>query len=195
MLFFRALIIRESNKELLQPVQSLNQMEYSPLLKVYTGIYYFGMFITRLCNALKEHNVPYAIVGGHAVALHGAIRGTIDIDFVTRWNQANVSAAETALITLGLQSRLPLTANDIYHFRDEYIQNRNLTAWSFYNPTKLDEQVDLLIHFDLGKKKVLSTHVDNTDIHYLNKKDLIKMKQQSGRPQDLADIEALEKLP
>jgi uncharacterized protein (DUF4415 family) len=30
------------------------------------------MFIAHVTNALTTHGVPYAIVGGHAVALHGA---------------------------------------------------------------------------------------------------------------------------
>ena len=153
------------------------------------------MFITRLTQALDAHQVPYAIVGGHAVALHGALRGTLDIDFIIRWQKKHLLNAEQALHSIGLVSRLPLSANDIFHFRDEYIQNRNLIAWSFYHPQRLDEQVGLLIHTDLGHKKVLSARTAEGDIHYLNKADLIAMKRASGRPQDLADIEALEKLP
>jgi hypothetical protein len=40
------------------------------------------MFLTELCQSLKNHSVRYALVGGYAVALHGAVRGTVDIDFV-----------------------------------------------------------------------------------------------------------------
>jgi hypothetical protein len=153
------------------------------------------MFITRLAQALKDHQVPYAIVGGHAVALHGAVRGTVDIDFVIHWQKKNLLHAEKALHSIGLESRLPITAEEVFHFRDEYINKRNLIAWSFYNPKRLDEQVDLLIHFDLGRKKVIRTRVEKIDLYFLNKKDLIAMKKQSGRPQDLADIKALETLP
>ena len=152
------------------------------------------MFISNLCNTLTKHHVPYAIVGGHAVALHGALRGTVDIDFVLRWNKKNLIAAEKALNSLGLESRLPVNAEDIFNFRDEYINNKNLIAWSFYHPKRLDEQVDIIITFDLGKKSVLTASTQEGDIHYLNKADLIKMKQASGREQDLADIQALEML-
>lgn len=153
------------------------------------------MFISRLANALTAHGVPYAIVGGHAVALHGALRGTVDIDFVIRWQQKHLLAAEAALASIGLTSRLPITARDVFRFREEYIHNRNLLAWSFYNPAHQDQQVDLLIHFDLGRKRVVTAHTQEGDIHYLNKADLIAMKRASGRPQDLADIDALERLP
>lgn len=152
------------------------------------------MFITRLTKALADYQVPYAIVGGHAVALHGALRGTLDIDFVIRWQKKHLVHAEQALHSIGLVSRLPVTAEDIFNFRDEYITERNLLAWSFYHPQRLDEQVDLLIHFDLGRKKILTATTDSGHIHYLNKADLVAMKKQSGRAQDLADIAALEKL-
>ncbi|HEY9036813.1 MAG TPA: DUF6036 family nucleotidyltransferase [Pseudomonadales bacterium] len=153
------------------------------------------MFITHVTNALTAHGVPYAIAGGHAVALHGALRGTVDIDFVIRWQKKHVRAAEQALNSIGLVSRLPITADDAFNFRTEYIQRRNLIDWSFYNPAHQDQQVDLLIHFDLGRKKTLTAHTHEGDIRYLNKADLIAMKRASGRPQDLADIEALESLP
>jgi hypothetical protein len=38
------------------------------------------MLIAEVCQALARFEVPYALVGGHAVALHGAVRGTIDFD-------------------------------------------------------------------------------------------------------------------
>jgi len=153
------------------------------------------MFITRLTRALDAHQVPYAIVGGHAVALHGALRGTLDIDFVIRWQKQHLLNAEKALHSLGLVSRLPITAEEVFAFRDEYVKRRNLLAWNFSHPQRQDEQVDVLINFDLGSKKVLCVRTTEGDIHYLNKKDLIAMKKHSGRPQDLADIEALERLP
>jgi hypothetical protein len=151
-------------------------------------------FLERVCQALETNNVPYAVVGGHAVALHGAVRGTVDIDYVIRWSLKNLVSVEEALNSIGLQSRLPISADDIYHYRDEYIKNRNLLAWTFYNPSDLSEQVDVLINYDLTGKKTQSFQLSNQQVRVLNKKDLIKMKLASGRPQDLEDVAALEKL-
>jgi hypothetical protein len=52
-----------------------------------------------------------------------------------------------ALGECGLVSRSPIGAQDVYHFRDEYIRNRNLIAWNFYNPQAQAQQVDLLINY------------------------------------------------
>jgi hypothetical protein len=150
--------------------------------------------LQRVCQAFDSASVSYALVGGHAVALHGAVRGTVDIDYVVRWNLRTLSSVESALQELGLESRLPISAEDIFRFREEYISNRNLLAWSFYNPRDLSEQVDILIHFDLSTKKTELFKIQQQEIRVLSKKELIKMKRESGRAQDLEDVAALERL-
>jgi hypothetical protein len=151
-------------------------------------------FLSRVSKALDAAGVRYALVGGYAVALHGAVRGTVDIDIVLRWTLRDLEAAETALSSLGLVSRLPVTADSVFRFRDEYIRNRNLIAWNFYNPQDLSEQLDIVISEDLRGKRTISVDTRNGPVQVLSRKDLIAMKRASGRPQDLADVEALEKL-
>ena len=151
-------------------------------------------FLAHVGKALDAAGVRYAVVGGYAVALHGAVRGTVDIDLVLRWDLRNLESAEAALASLGLVSRLPVTAESIYRFRDEYIRNRNLIAWNFYNPQDLTEQVDIVISEDLKGKRTISMQTRAGTIRVLSRKDLIAMKRASGRPQDLADVDALEKL-
>ncbi len=152
------------------------------------------MLILRLIKALDDHKIPYAIVGGHAVALHGAYRATFDIDLVIKWTLKNLKELEMALKEIGLTSRLPLMVEDVFNFKEEYIKNRNLIAWNFINLDDLSEQVDLILTTDLTGKSVVSKKLGDLSAKVLAKKDLIEMKKQSGRKQDLADIEALEEL-
>jgi hypothetical protein len=151
-------------------------------------------FLSRVGKALEAAGVRYALVGGYAVALHGAVRGTVDIDFVLRWSLRDLEAAEAALGKLGLVSRLPVTAGDVFRFRDEYVRNRNLIAWDFYNPQDSSERVDIVISEDLKGKRRIRIETLAGAVQVLSRKDLIAMKKASGRPQDLADVEALEKL-
>jgi hypothetical protein len=151
-------------------------------------------FLNRVGAALEAAKVRYALVGGYAVALHGAVRGTVDVDVILAWDRRTLRAAEQALQGLGLVSRLPIIADEVFRFRDEYIRNRNLIAWNFYNPKDLTEQLDVVISTDLKGKKVQAIATADGTLRVLSRKDLIAMKRASGRPQDLADIEALEKL-
>ena len=161
----------------------------------YISVYTDGMtFLERLCNALNEQQLEYALVGGHAVALYGAVRGTIDVDFVVRWSRQCLLDTEATLNNIGLVSRLPINADDVFNFREEYIENRNLIAWNFYNPANLTEQVDIVINFKLKANSIKLVKVGNTSVPLLKLNQLIKMKSAAGRPQDLQDIAALEKL-
>jgi hypothetical protein len=126
------------------------------------------MWLLRVTAALDHAKVPYALVGGFAVALHGVVRGTVDIDLVLRFRETDFTRADDAFRSIGLMPRLPVTASEVYRFRVEYIENRNVTAWTFVNAANPSEIVDVA--------------------------DLIRMKTKSGRPQDLEDVRALRSL-
>jgi len=152
------------------------------------------VFIYELAKALEKEKIPYALVGGHAVALHGALRGTIDIDLVVAWRLKTLEKLEQVFHQLGLESRLPIHAKDVFTFRDEYIQNRNLIAWNFYDPKDLTRVVDVIINYDLRGKGVDVIKTQKVPLKILSKKDLIEMKRAANRRQDIEDIKALEKL-
>lgn len=153
------------------------------------------MFLLKLIQNFNKSNIKYALVGGHAVAIHGATRGTMDVDFILKWELSNLIYTENVLNNLGLVSRLPISASDVFNFRKEYIDNRNLISWNFYNPVRPSEQVDIIITHDLSKIKTTKVEYYQTKITVISKSDLIKMKKESGRAQDLFDIEALGKSP
>lgn len=146
----------------------------------------------RLTSAFDREGVRYALVGGFAVALHGAPRGTIDVDCIIRHTEADFEACERALRTIGLQPRLPVTAKEVFKFREEYIQRRNLIAWSFVNDSNPVEVVDIIITHDLAAHKTITKRFLLGKIHVLALDDLIQMKKASGRPQDLEDVKTLE---
>ena len=157
-------------------------------------VYTYFMFILKVCESLSNAKIKYAIVGGYAVALHGVVRGTVDVDLLIEWQIDQLIAFEQCMNELGLISKLPIDAEQLYHFKDDYIKNRNLLAWNFYHPKDMTQQVDLIINHDLGANKITEKWVGNQVINILNKNDLIIMKQQAGRPQDIEDIKSLKQL-
>ena len=152
------------------------------------------LFINKVCSSLDKRRVRYAIVGGYAVALHGAVRGTMDVDIVINWNLRSLKNAEKALQEIQLVSRLPVGAEDVYRFRDEYVSNRNLIAWNFFNPADVSQQVDIVITYDLKGSTRIRKHSQAGVIQVLSLDELMTMKKESGRQQDLEDVKALEKL-
>ncbi|MFN8944697.1 MAG: hypothetical protein ACK5WZ_08735, partial [Pseudobdellovibrionaceae bacterium] len=127
-------------------------------------------------------------------ALHGAVRGTVDVDLVINLTVEDFSRAVKALNQINLVSRLPLTAKEVILFRLEYIEKRNLIAWSFVDPKLPSRIVDIVLTKDLKQLKTLQKKISGVSIDILSIDDLITMKKESGRPQDLQDVGALEKI-
>lgn len=154
-------------------------------------IYYvYTMFVEDVAHALKEAHVRYAVAGGYAVALHGAVRGTLELDLVVRHSRQDFVDAAAALRRLRLEPRLPATAEEVFKFRGEYLKNRGLTQWDFVDREDPSRRVDIVLTRDL--RDVRTRLIGELPV--VSREDLIEMKRESGRPQDLEDARALELL-
>ena len=113
------------------------------------------MKLKELVNSLKREKVNYMVVGGYAVNFHGYSRNTVDIDLIIKFTLSNLKKVEKILNELGMISRLPIDAVSLFKFREEYIKNRDLIAWNFYNESNPTDQVDILITHDVNSNLVL----------------------------------------
>jgi hypothetical protein len=152
------------------------------------------MLIYRLADHFQKAKLDYAIVGGYAVSLHGAVRGTVDIDIILRLTKSDFKKAEELLLSMGFEARLPVRSEQLFEFRKEYIQNKNLIAWSFFNPKKSSEIIDIIITEDLRDLKSVTIPASGHRLKVLSIDSLIEMKKRSGRPQDIEDIRALKEI-
>ncbi|MBU2530318.1 MAG: hypothetical protein KKD35_04690 [Elusimicrobia bacterium] len=152
------------------------------------------MFIYKIAQLFQKRKIKFAIAGGYAVALHGAVRGTVDLDIVLELDKKSFIAAESALKSIGLVSRLPVDAAKVFDFRLEYIKNKNLIAWNFWNPDNPVEIIDIILPYNLKGRKIKQIKSQGVILPILSVDEIIKMKKESARAQDMEDIKALEKL-
>jgi hypothetical protein len=149
------------------------------------------MLIYDLTREFQKQKIPFAIVGGVALALNGIVRATLDLDLVIKLNAKNLELAEIALNILDLQSRIPVRAKEIFQFREQFIKEKNLIAWSFVDYKNPIRQVDILITFSLDDIEYKNIKVGGYNIPTATLKELAKMKKVAGRPQDLVDLEKI----
>jgi hypothetical protein len=150
--------------------------------------------------ALNAANVRYVVVGGMAVVLQGHPRMTVDLDLVIDLTAEDAAAAVTALTALGLQPRLPVPATDFADAekRREWIAQRNLQVFSFYDPAEPMREVDVFatepVPIDelLGEATVVT--IGGVPVPIASRRHVLATNRKVGRPQDLADISALEQL-
>ena len=152
------------------------------------------MFVLEVIKALDKYKVKHALIGGYALAFHGLVRATMDIDFVVSLNLTQLKNTEMALQSIGLKSRLPLKAEEIVQFRKEYIEKRNMITWAFVDfkdPTKM---VDILLTDSLKSFSLESFNFKSHKIRIVSLKDLLKLKQKSKRAKDKLDVQSIKEL-
>lgn len=150
------------------------------------------MLLIELARRLNEKKIPYAVVGGFALALQGIVRATMDVDIVVSLKESHLKSIVALLSELGLESRLPITASEMSKFHKEYRTKRNLIAWTFVDFKNPSRQVDLLIEPPLTAIRTENIPVQGIPVKVATKSALIKMKKVSNRPIDLIDIKRLE---
>lgn len=128
------------------------------------------------------------------MALHGAVRGTLDIDLITEWSPENFVLIKEALGDIGLSPRIDIDAQELFVFREKYIEEKNMIAWNFLNLKFPIEQVDVILTFNLDQCSTQSFLIEGEEISVISKKYLILMKTLSARKQDLLDVSALQRL-
>jgi len=156
-----------------------------------------GRSIERVLAALNQHGVRYLVVGGVAAVLHGHLRTTGDLDLYVELAPENLRRAVAALERLGFRPRLPVPATWLADAkrRAEWIREKGLTVFSFWSDAMPGLEVDLFVQepmdFESAYGRAVEVDLDATWATVAAIDDLIRMKEASGRPLDLADVEAL----
>lgn len=156
--------------------------------------------VEEVLAALTRADVRFVVVGGVAVVLHGHPRMTADLDLVIDLATGPVDRAMDVLTGMGLVPRLPVPPAAFADpaTRARWAAERNLTVFTLVDPAGSLLEVDLFAHSPLPFEPLWagSVHVlvGETEVRVASIDDLITMKRAAGRPQDLADISALEEI-
>ena len=123
------------------------------------------------------HKVKYLIVGGYALAFHGAPRYTGDIDLFVKPDTENAIRILKALEEFGFGS---------VGLKIEDLKNPNNVIQLGYPPVRIDIITSISgISWDEAFKECDTGNYDDISVYY------ILNKRASGRKKDIADLEAL----
>jgi hypothetical protein len=153
-----------------------------------------------LFQALNDSGARYVVVGGVATVLHGHARLTADLDVIGDLAPEAMAALVTALGKLGLRPRapVPLAACLDPALRAEWVGAKGMTVFSLWDPANPMREVDLfLVHplpFEELHARSVEVVIGGTSVRIASIDDLIALKRIAGRPEDLQDIDALERI-
>jgi hypothetical protein len=141
--------------------------------------------LKELFRLLNENRVEYVVVGGYAVAFHGFVRATKDIDVLFHNTPANIKRLMAALVGFGIQES-EMVMNTFSE------QGRIIRMGSPPMMIELINAVGGVTFEEIWQNKVPG-HYGNVVVFFISKDDLLKSKKAAGRPQDIRDLEELDK--
>jgi hypothetical protein len=132
---------------------------------------------------LNAHEVDFMIVGGYALAYHGAPRYTGDIDVFVKPDSKNAQRIIEVLKEFGFSS-LELSIDDF--------QNENNVVQLGLPPVRIDIITSISgVSWEQADATKEPGLYGNVPVNYIGKKQYIANKKAIGRAKDIADIEAL----
>jgi len=137
----------------------------------------------ELLELFNAHKVEYLVVGGYALAFHGAPRFTGDIDLLVRPVAENARRVLASLCDFGFGS-LNLSESD-------FTRIENIIQLGV-SPVRIDILTSLTgVDWEKSQANKVAGDYGGTPVYFLGKKEFILNKKSLGRKKDLADIEAI----
>jgi len=129
--------------------------------------------------------VEFVLIGGYAVGHHAKPRATKDLDLLIVRSDANLNRAATALDTFGAP---PSVVEAVRQLKPDEV------AYLGVPPVRIDIlcRADGITTEEVVRRAV-STSIGGLTVPVIALDDLIANKRASGRTQDKADVELLER--
>ncbi len=151
--------------------------------------------IQGILEALVGEGVEFVVIGGVAVGFHGYVRATKDVDVVPSPDPENLERLAVVLRALGAE------VEGAEEFEDVELPNP-------LDPAALALGGNWVLRTRLGRFDVMqwigddalwerlapaavAAEIGDLTVQVVGYEDLVTLKQQAGRPEDLADLQRL----
>jgi hypothetical protein len=157
--------------------------------------------LETIFRALNEARAEYLVVGGVAVLAHGHVRYTHDLDLVLNLSSPLLSDTLNALKRLGFRPRIPVDALDFANAenRARWREEKGMMVFNLFSEQIPDVTIDIFPSepFDFATEYAQAKMYPMTSgllVPIVSLSQLITMKREAARPQDLIDIDKLGKI-
>ncbi len=145
--------------------------------------------VQGIFEALDRGDVEFLVIGGVAVGFHGFVRGTKDVDIVPNPEPENLEKLAGMLATLDariegveefkgeLPDALALGGNWVLRTR---LGRFDIMQWIGDDPL-----------WEKLSPTAVEAEIGGLPVKFASYEDLVALKEQAGRPQDLIDLQRL----
>jgi predicted nucleotidyltransferase len=141
----------------------------------------FEQILARLGRALDGANIPYMIIGGQAVLIHGRLRVTEDIDLTLGVDSGEAVRVLEVLREIGLR---PLVDKPEDFIARTYV----LPAVAVEEKVRVDFAFSFSPYEQQAIGHALKRQETGYSVRFVTAEDLIIHKLFAGRPRDIEDI-------
>jgi hypothetical protein len=136
-----------------------------------------------LLALFNKNNVAYVIVGGYALAFHGAPRYTGDLDLFVRADRDNASRILSALGEFGFGG-LEISVEDL--------SAPNKVIQLGFPPVRIDILTSLTgVSWQQARRGRVAGRFGDLNVHFIGRRQFVTNKKAVGRKRDWADLEAI----
>ena len=144
--------------------------------------------ITEFVDLLAEFadgGVEFVVVGAHALARHGIVRATLDLDVLVRPSAENARRVMAALTKFGA----PLSTHGV---TEADFAREGVVYQVGVPPARIDVVTSISgVPFDEAWASRVEADVAGSRIAFLGRDALLRNKRAAGRPKDLIDVDDL----
>jgi predicted nucleotidyltransferase len=141
----------------------------------------YQTLLARIGKSLDSSGIPYMVIGGQAVLLHGEPRLTRDIDITLGVDSSELTRVVTATERINLK---PVRTDF-----EEFVRTTNVLP--LVDPAS-SIRVDLIFSFTPYESEAIRRSVgrvlDGVTVRFASVEDLIIHKLVAGRPRDIEDV-------
>lgn len=139
----------------------------------------------ELISLLSRFGVKFLVVGGYAVMLYAEPRYTKDLDVFLSRDESSIEGLRAALEEFGFPLSLEAAG-------ELALANRMISLGR--PPSRIDILNEIPgVDFQQAWERRRIVSLEGVEVPFIGLEDLIRSKRESGRPQDMLDVSALEK--
>lgn len=143
----------------------------------------FTKLLKTIALALSQRGIPYMVIGGQAVLLHGEPRMTRDIDITVGIGTEKLDQMVDAVTAIGLK---PLVDPDDFTLRTMVLPCQDPVTYL---------RVDFIFSFTpyelQAMERVRPVNMEGVDVTFASAEDLVIHKVFAGRPRDMEDVKSV----
>ena len=160
----------------------------NPQMEKNTPIDFRDKDVLNFFSALQKHEVRYLLVGGFAIAFHGYIRATHDLDLWIKDTPENILNFKKALIEREVKGIESMKSDEWAVGFTEFLVGDPGFKVEPLKSLKILRAWD----FDDCYNRAVDGVFGDIQFKVIHAKDLLKEKQGTNRPKDQGDIEFLK---